>query len=224
VHRLQIRIVQAEQEGKRRKVRALHHLLTRSWSGRAVAVKRVTTNRGKRTPGVDHVTWDTPEQKAHAVADLQHQSGRALPLRRIAMPKSNGGTRDLGIPTRRDRARQALHWLALEPVAETRADPNSYGFRAGRSTADAMGQCYCVLSHTTSAPWVLEGDIKACCDEISHAWLLANIPMETALLRQWLQAGYVAEDQWYPTAMGTPPGGIISPALAHLTLDGLERV
>ena len=93
VRRWQIRIVQAEQEGKRRKVRALPHMLTRSWSGRAVAVKRVTTNRGKRTPGVDHVTWDTPEQNAQAVADLQHQSGHSLPLRRRAIPQSNGGTR-----------------------------------------------------------------------------------------------------------------------------------
>jgi RNA-directed DNA polymerase len=125
VHRVQIRLVQAEQEGKRRKVRALPHILTRSWSGRAVAVKRVTTNRGTRTPGVDHVTGDTPAQNAQAVADLHHQSGRALPRRRIAMPKSHGGTRDLGIPTRRDRARPALHVLALEPVAETRADPHS---------------------------------------------------------------------------------------------------
>jgi RNA-directed DNA polymerase len=125
VRRLQIRIGQAAQEGKRRKVRALPHIRTRSWSGRALAVKRVTTTRGKRPPGVDHVTWDTPEQKAQAVADRQHQSGRPRPLRRIAIPKSHGGTRDLGTPTRRDRARQALHLLALEPVAETRADPNS---------------------------------------------------------------------------------------------------
>ena len=125
VRRLQIRIVQAEQEGKRRKVRALPHMLTRSWSGRAVAVKRVTTTRGKRTPGGDHVTGDTPEQKAQAVADQQQQSGRPLPRRRIALPKSNGGTRYRGSPTMRARARQALHVLALEPVAETRADPNS---------------------------------------------------------------------------------------------------
>ena len=154
VRRVQICIVQAEQEGKRRKVRALQHILTRSWSGRAVAVKRVTTNRGKRTPGVDRVTWDTPEQNAPAVADIQPQSGRPLPLRRIAMPKRNGGTRYLGIPTMGDRARQALHWLALAPVAETRADPNSYGFRPGRSPADAIGPCDCVLSHKTSAAWV----------------------------------------------------------------------
>jgi len=154
VRRLQIRIVQAEQEGKRRKVRALQHVLIRSWSGRAMAVKRVTTNRGKRTPGVDHIIWDTPEKKAQAVADIQQRGGGTLPLRRVAIPKSNGGTRYLGIPTMRDRARQALHLLALEPVAETRADANSYGFRPGRSTADAIGPCDGVLSHKTSAPWV----------------------------------------------------------------------
>jgi RNA-directed DNA polymerase len=152
--RVQSRIVQAAQEGKWRTGRALQHLLPRSWRGRAVAVKRVTTHRGTRTPGVAHVTWATPAQNAHAVADLQHQRGRPRPLRRIALPKRNGGTRDLGIPTRRDRARQALHWLALAPVAETRAEPNSYGVRPGRSTADARGQGYGGLSHKTSAPWV----------------------------------------------------------------------
>lgn len=224
VRRVQIRIVQAQQEGKWRQVRALQHILTRSWSGRAVAVQRVTTNRGKRTPGVDHVIWDTPEKQAQAVADLQQRGGGTLPLRRVAIPKRHGGTRYLGIPTMRDRARQALHVLALEPIAETRADPNSYGFRPGRSTADAIGQCYCALSHKTSAPWVLEGDIKAGFDEISHDWLLANIPMDKAVLRGWLKAGYVAEDAWYPTEAGTPQGGIISPVLANLTLDGLERV
>lgn len=154
VRRLQIRIVKAEQGGKPRKVRALRYILTRSWSGRAVAVKRVTTNRGHHTPGVDHVLWDTPAKKAQAVVDVQHQGGGPLPLRRVAIPKRNGGTRYLGMPTMRDRARQALHWLALDPIAETRADPNSYGFRPGRATADAIGQCYCVLSHKTSAPWV----------------------------------------------------------------------
>ena len=116
VRRLQIRIVQAQQGGKKRKVRALQHILTRSWSGRAVAVKRVTTNRGHHTPGVDHVLWDTPAKKAQAVVDLQHQGGDPLPLRRVAIPKRNGGTRYLGIPTMRDRARQALHWLALDPI------------------------------------------------------------------------------------------------------------
>jgi RNA-directed DNA polymerase len=150
----QIRSVPAEREGKRRQVRAWPHRLPRAWSGRAVAVTRVTTNRGKRTPGGEHVTWDTPEQTAPAVADLQHQSGRPLPLRRIAMPTSTGGPRDVGMPPRRDRARHALHVLALEPVAETRADPHASGGRPGRSTADASGPGSGVLSHKTSAPWV----------------------------------------------------------------------
>lgn len=196
VRRVPIRIVQAQQEGKWRQVRALPHMLTRAWSGRAVAVPRVTTNRGKRPPGVDHVIWDTPEQKAHAVADLPPRGGGTLPLRRVAIATRPGGTRDLGMPTRRERARQARHWRALEPIAETRADPNAYGCRPGRSPADAMGPGYCALSHKPSAPGVLAGDIKACGDEISHDGLLANIPREKAVLRGWLQAGYVAEDAW----------------------------
>jgi RNA-directed DNA polymerase len=224
VRRVQIRIVQAQQEGKWRKVRALPHMLTRSWSGRAVAVPRVTTNRGQRTPGVDQVIWDTPAKKAPAVADRPQRGGGTLPRRRGAIPKRHGGTRDLGMPTLRDRARPALHGLALEPIAETRADPNSSGIRPGRSTADAIGQCYGALSHKTSAPWVLEGDLNACVDEISQDWLLANIPMDKAVRRGWLQAGDVAADAWYPTAAGTPPGGISSPVLANLTLDGRERV
>jgi RNA-directed DNA polymerase len=189
VRRVQIRLVQAEPEGKRRKVRAWPHMRIRSWSGRAMAVTRVTPHRGTRTPGVDHSIWDTPEKHAHAVADLHPRGGGTLPLRRVAIPKRHGGTRALGIPTRRERARQALHGLALEPIADTRADPNAYGFRPGRATADASGPCSCALSHKTSAPWVLEGDIHACVDEISHDWRLANIPREKAVLRGWLQAG-----------------------------------
>jgi RNA-directed DNA polymerase len=211
VRRLQTRIVKAELAGKKRKVRALQRILTRSLSGCAVAVKRVTTNRGKHTPGVDHVVWDTPEKKAQAVTALQRRGEHPLPLRRVRIPKRQGGTRPLGIPALRDRARQALHLLALDPVAETRADPNSYGFRPGRSAADAIGQCYCVLSHTTSAQWVLEGDIQACFDGISHEWLLAHIPLDKAMLHQWLQAGYVEEGCWYPTEAGTPHGGINTP-------------
>lgn len=223
VRRLQIRIVQAEQQQKPRKVRALQRILVRSGSGRAVAVKRVTTNRGKQTPGVDKVVWDTPEKKTQAIADLREQTIRPQPLRRVAIPKSNGGTRQLGIPTLHDRAEQALHLLGLEPLAETRADANSYGFRPARSTADAISQCFGMLARKTSAQWVLEGDIRACFDGISHEWLLSNIPMDKAKLAAWLKAGYVEAGNWYPTEAGTPQGGIISPVLANLTLDGLEQ-
>lgn len=125
VRRVQIRIVQAEQQRKKRKVRALQRILARSCSGRAVAVKRVTTNRGKQTPGVDNVVWDTLAKKAQAIEALREQTKRPQPLRRVSIPKSSGGARPLGIPTLHDRATQALPLLGLEPVAETRADPNS---------------------------------------------------------------------------------------------------
>jgi RNA-directed DNA polymerase len=119
---------------------------------------------------------------------------------------------------------QALYLLALDPVAETMADPNSYGFRPRRSTADAIEQCFLALSRTTSATWVMEGDIRSCFDEISHRWLLDNVPMDRVVLRKWLEAGYVDQGERFATESGTPQGGVISPTLANLTLDGLERL
>ena len=124
----------------------------------------------------------------------------------------------------RCRAQQALHLLALEPVAETTADSNSYGFRPERSTADAGAQCFTALAQKASAQWVLEADIKACYDEISHAWMLANIPTDKVILQKWLKAGYVYQDALFPTNAGVPQGGIISPAVANMTLDGLEAM
>src|SRR6266481_5909778 len=136
VRRLQARIVKATQEQRWGKVRALQHLLTHSFSGKALAVRRVTENQGKRTAGVDGVTWDTPQQKATAIGLLRQHGYQAQPLRRVYIAKSNGGRRGLGIPTMLDRAFQALYLLALDPIAETMADPNSYGFRTQRAPAD----------------------------------------------------------------------------------------
>ncbi len=118
---------------------------------------------------------------------------------------------------------QALYLLALEPVAETTADRHSYGFRAERSPADAIEQCFAVLANRERATWVLEGDITSCFDRISHTWLLAHVPMDRSILRKWLKAGYMERHILYPTTSGTPQGGIISPVLANLTLDGLEQ-
>ena len=121
-----------------------------------------------------------------------------------------------------DRAMQALYLHALDPIAETLADPNSYGFRKERCCADAMVQCGIVLSNSTRAQWILEGDIKSCFDRISHTWLLSHIPMDKTILNKWLKAGYMDKSVLYPTEDGTPQGGIISPVLANMALDGLE--
>jgi RNA-directed DNA polymerase len=124
----------------------------------------------------------------------------------------------------KDRAMQALYLLALAPIAETTGDRNSYGFRPGRSTADAIGQSFLVLSRKDSATWVLEGDIRGCFDNISHEWMLRQIPTDKEVLRKWLKAGFMENRTLFPTEAGTPQGGIISPTLANLTLDGLERL
>jgi RNA-directed DNA polymerase len=222
VRRLQARIVKAVQEGRWGKVRALSYLLTHSFSGRATAVLRVTENSGSKTPGVDQDVWDSPGQKARAVHALRPHGYRPRPLRRVYIPKGNGKMRPLGIPTMTDRAMQALYLLALEPIAETTGDTHSYGFRAQRSCADALRRCHHLLCHRDNARWVLEGDIKSCFDRISHDWLLTHVPMDKGILRRWLKAGFLDRSVLHATTEGTPQGGICSPALANLTLDGLQ--
>lgn len=224
VRNLQMRIAKAVKERNWRKAKALQRFLTRSFCGKVLAVRRVTENRGNKTPGVDNAVWSTPALKARGAAQLKRRGYRPMPLRRVHIPKSNGKLRPLGIPTMRDRAMQALHLFALEPVSETLADPNSYGFRPYRCTADAIKQCRTALSQRTSAAWILEGDIEGCFDHINHDWLLARIPMDREVLRKWLKCGYVEARSWYATNAGTPQGGIISPTLANMCLDGLEAL
>jgi RNA-directed DNA polymerase len=158
----------------------------------------VTENRGKRTPGVDGRIWSSPAAKSKGIELLRHRGYRPQPLRRIYIPKSNGKKRPLGIPTMLDRAMQALWKLAVEPVAETRADRNSYGFRPARSTADAVAYCFTALARKGSAEWILEGDIRGCFDNISHAWMLDHIPTDKEVLQKWLKAGFMENRTLFP--------------------------
>ena len=223
VRRLQMRIAKAVKEGRQGKVKSLQWLLTHSVHAKLLAVKRVTTNKGKKTPGVDGVLWKGNPTKTQAALNLQRHGYKAQPLRRIYILKKNGKKRPLSIPTMHDRAMQALYKLALAPVAETTADKNSYGFREGRSCADAISAAFNTLGKPNSATHILEGDIAGCYDNISKSWLMENIPMDKTILKTWLNAGYVENGVTYPSRKGTPQGGIISPTLANMTLDGLEQ-
>jgi RNA-directed DNA polymerase len=223
VRSLQRRIVKAIKEGRHNRARALQWLLTHSWSAKLLAVKRVTENSGKRTAGVDGVIWRTPEQKLEAARSLTRKRYRAQPLRRIYIPKRNGKMRPLGIPAKYDRAQQALYLLALDPISETTADNCSYGFRPKRGCADAIIKCFTLLARRNGAEWILEGDIKGCFDHINHEWISENIPMDKRVLEQWLKAGFIDNKRLFPTKEGTPQGGIISPTIANMVLDGMDK-
>lgn len=224
VRKLQVRIVKALKAKRAGKVKSLQHILVNSFAAKALAVRRVTSNKGGSTAGVDGETWLTDEERYKAIGSLTLRGYKTKPLRRVYIPKKNGKTRPLGIPTIRDRAMQALYLMALEPVAETQADRNSYGFRRYRCCADAIDQIYKCLHKKTSAQWVLEGDIKGCFDHISHEWLLRNVIIDRKMLRKWLGAGVIERNVFHITDEGTPQGGIISPTLANITLDGMEAL
>ena len=223
--KLQARIVKAVQDKRWNRAKALQRLLTRGFSGKALAIKRVTSNKGKNTAGVDGKVWTSQSACWEALLSLKQRGYKTSPLRRVYIPKKSGDEkRPLSIPTMYDRAMQALYLLGLDPVSETTADKYSYGFRKERSTADAIRQIFITVADKNRASWFLEGDIKKCFDTISHDWLLNNIPMETKILRKWLKAGYMENGCLLPSDSGTPQGGIISPVLANMALDGLEAV
>lgn len=225
INGLQVRIAKATKEGKWNLVKRLQYLLTHSFFAKALAVRTVTQNRGKRTAGVDGEIWITPAARMKALLSLTDKWYKAKPLRRIYIPKPGKSTkRPLSIPTMYDRAMQALYAMALSPVAETLADSTSFGFRKFRSAHDACDYAYTTLHNEYSAEWILEADIKGCFDNISHEWLIENIPMDKSILKQFLKAGFVFNRHLFSSDRGTPQGGVISPILANMTLDGIEKM
>lgn len=224
VYRLQVRIAKAIAESRYNRVKVLQRLIIKSFSAKMLAVRKVTSNRGKNTPGVDQVVWSTPEEKGVAASELSTLGYKPMPLRRVYIPKKNGKLRPLGIPTMKDRAMQALYLMALIPISETLGDTCSFGFREYRSTQDALSTCYTCLAGKHKARYVLEADIKSCFDEISHQWIIDNIPLDKAILKKWLKCGYVDNRKLFATTAGTPQGGIISPTISNMVLDGLQPI
>ena len=226
VFKLQKRIFQASNRGDVKLVRSLQKLLISSRAARALAVRRVTQdNRGKKTAGVDGVKSLTPKQRL-VLIDKLILSNKVKPTRRVWIPKP--GTeekRPLGIPTMYDRALQALIKLGLEPEWEARFEPNSYGFRPGRSCHDAIGAIYSAVNKKPK--YVLDADISKCFDRINHEVLLQKLNTYPTLRRQiraWLKAGVMDGTELFPTNEGTPQGGILSPLLANVALHGIEEL
>jgi RNA-directed DNA polymerase len=223
VFKLQKRIYQASGRGDVKAVRRLQKTLLRARSTKMLAVRRVTQdNQGKKTAGVDGIKSLKPKQRLTLVQQLR-LDGKAKPTRRVRIPKP--GTeekRPLGIPTMYDRALQALAKLALEPEWEARFEPNSYGFRPGRSCHDAIEA---IFNGVKKEKYVLDADISKCFDRINHKALLDKLNTSPTIRRQikaWLKAGVMEEGVFEPTTQGTPQGGVISPLLANIALHGME--
>lgn len=223
VKKLQNRIVLAWESNNLQKVQFLQNQLIHSFYAKALAVRIVTTNVGKKTPGADGICWTTSEDKWKAISELSRRGYQMKPLLRIDIPKNSGGTRPLRIPCMIDRAMQTLFKFTLEPIAEATGDIHSYGFRNGRSTRNAIFRCIDVLSSEKKPQWILEGDIESCFDSICHQWILDNIPMDKVILSKFLKCHCLEYGNCLPTENGVPQGGALSPVICNMTLDGLEE-
>lgn len=221
VKKLQKRIAIAFSNDDFDKMTYLQHTLIHSFYAKALAVRTVTSNKGKNTCGIDNILWDTPEKKFQAVFELNRRGYKSKPLKRIYIPKSNGNKRPLGIPTMKDRAMQTIYKFALEPIAEASGDENSFGFRKNRSAKDAVRKCIEILSGNSNQ-WVLKTDIESCFENISHEWVLNHIPLDKKVLYQFLKSGYLEGSIYHSADKGIPQGGSISSVICNMVLDGIE--
>ena len=225
VFRLQKRIYRASQRQDQRTVHKLQRLLLRSSAARHLAVRRVTQeNQGKRTAGVDGIASLTPKQRNRLAEDLRTLERKPRPVRRVYINKANGEQRGLGIATMRDRAAQTLVKLALEPEWEARFEPNSYGFRPGRSPHDAISATFTGISKVPK--YVLDADIEQCFDRIEQGVVVGKLHTFgrlRRLIKAWLRAGILDEEVFVPTPRGVPQGSPLSPLLLNVALHGLEE-
>jgi RNA-directed DNA polymerase len=225
VFKLERRIYKASQAGDIRRVHRLQKLLLKSRAAKLLAVRRITQdNQGKNTAGIDGIKALTPHQRGALAAQLGTlPTGR--PTRRVWIPKpGKDEQRPLSIPTLHDRALQALVKLVLEPEWEARFEPNSYGFRPGRSVHDAIGAIFIAIEKQPK--YALDADIAKCFDRIDQQALLRKIktfPTLNRLVKAWLQAGVLDNGVFTETTTGTPQGGVASPLLANIALHGLEE-
>ena len=223
--RLHERLSRATTNTAWRTVKNLQKLLVRATSNKLLAIRRMTPeHQGKHTAGIDGMAYDTPEARWKVFQEgLSLKGYKPRPVRRGYIPKDNGKHRPLGIPTGKDRVKQAIVQAALEPEWEARCAANSYGFRPGRGTMDAGEALHTTTNRHEWSPWRLDAEISGCFDNIDHGPVLAQWPVCTTTVRQWLKAGVLAGACCSPTDTGTPQGGGISPRLAHVALDGMER-
>ena len=227
---LQEKIVIAAQNKNYKEVYKWQWVILNSFSGRALAIRKVINNSGGKISGTDNVIWKNTNDYMNAVKELavivqNLKEYKAKPLKRVYIPKGyKGDLRPLGIPVLIDRALQALYYLGVDPVVEVNSDPHSYGFRKNRSTHDAIISIRSLMDKKVHSHWILEADISKCFDQISHDYLLKHTPIcHKNVLEQWLKSGIMDEMNYLETEEGTLQGGIISPLLCNVALNGIEK-
>ena len=223
VNKLQKRITDALINNKPQKADVIVHNLIHSFYARALAVRKVTTNKGRKTRGVDNILWETSEERFKAIFDLSLRGYKQKPFRRVFTPKPSGGRRPIDIPTMKDRAMCVLLSLALEPFAKLVADEHSFGFRRGKSTKDAIIRLQEVLYEGSDKFWALKTDVESCFNKISRKWIMENIPLDKRFLSQLTEYSYFQGNKLHQSKQGIPQGTAISPVICNLALDGLEK-
>ena len=221
VKKLQKRIVNSQQNGATSKVVRLQNILVHSFYAKALAVKTVTSNTGKNTPGIDNILWVSSEDKLNASLSLSPDDYSPQPFKNICIKKDNGTVRKLCVPTMYDRAMQTLYKFALEPIAELNGDNHSFGYRTNRSVKDAINHCINVLNND-SCEWILNIDICSAFENLSHTWLMENIPMDKKALEKFIACEQKFNKTTHISSKGIPQGGCLSSVIFNMSIDGLE--